>query len=135
MIAAWSLQIVVRSIQSVQVSVAIDVSRRIDVGGMQLLIVDNAFGRDQVADVHRFVRCLEGALIEALEKQGKIGPDTVLVEPTSGNTGIGLALVCSVLGYRCVLTMPESMSLERRQLLEAFGADRKSTRLNSSHRT
>ena len=58
MIAAWSLQIVVRSIQSVQVSVAIDVSRRIDVGGMQLLIVDNAFGRDQVADVHRFVRDL-----------------------------------------------------------------------------
>jgi cysteine synthase len=63
------------------------------------------------------------AIIEAAEREGLLGPGGVVVEPTSGNTGIGLALVCTVKGYRCVLTMPETMSLERRQLLEAFGAD------------
>jgi len=63
------------------------------------------------------------AMIEEAERDGRLKPGGVVVEPTSGNTGIGLALVCAVRGYRCVLAMPESMSLERRQLLEAFGAE------------
>jgi cysteine synthase A len=63
------------------------------------------------------------AMIDAAERDGLIGPDTVILEPTSGNTGIALAMVCAARGYRCVLTMPETMSRERRQLLRALGAD------------
>jgi cysteine synthase A len=62
------------------------------------------------------------AMIEEAERSGRLRPGGTVVEPTSGNTGVGLALVCAVRGYACVLAMPESMSLERRQLLEAFGA-------------
>ena len=63
------------------------------------------------------------AMIEAAEKAGRITQDTIIVEPTSGNTGIGLAMVCAARGYKCVLTMPETMSKERRMLLRAYGAD------------
>jgi cysteine synthase A len=63
------------------------------------------------------------AMIEAAEAAGKIGPDTVIVEPTSGNTGIALAMVCAARGYRCTLVMPDTMSVERRTLLRAYGAE------------
>ncbi|MDD2768176.1 MAG: cysteine synthase A [Methylococcus sp.] len=63
------------------------------------------------------------AMIDAAEQAGLLGPDTVIVEPTSGNTGIALAMVCAARGYRCVLTMPETMSKERRMLLRAYGAE------------
>ncbi len=62
------------------------------------------------------------AMIEALEREGKILPDTIIVEPTSGNTGIALAFVCAAKGYKLILCMPESMSIERRKMLALLGA-------------
>jgi len=63
------------------------------------------------------------AMIDAAERDGKIKDDTVIIEPTSGNTGIGLAYVCAARGYRLSVTMPESMTIERRRLLKALGAE------------
>ena len=70
------------------------------------------------------------AMLDEAEAEGRLKPGTVIIEPTSGNTGIGLAAVAAARGYRIMIVMPDTMSLERRQLMKA---DRKSTRLNSSH--
>ena len=66
---------------------------------------------------------IAAAMLDAAEAAGKIGPDTVILEPTSGNTGIGLAMVCAARGYKCAFVMPETMSRERKLLLKAYGAD------------
>ena len=66
---------------------------------------------------------IAAAMLDAAQAEGKIGPETILLEPTSGNTGIGLAMVCAARGIRCCFVMPETMSRERRLLLKAYGAE------------
>ncbi len=101
------------------------------IGGTPLVRINRLIPKDQATVL---VKCeffnplssvkdrIGVAMIEAAEREGKIDRDTVIVEPTSGNTGIALAFVCAAKGYRLILTMPESMSVERRRLLKALGA-------------
>jgi cysteine synthase len=100
-------------------------------GGTPLVRINRLIPRDQATVLAKceFFNPLASvkdrigvAMIEAAEREGKIDKDTVIVEPTSGNTGIALAFVCAAKGYKLVLTMPESMSIERRRLLKALGA-------------
>jgi cysteine synthase A len=96
---------------------------------VRLRRVTDGAGADVVAKLESFNPAgsvkdrLGVALIDAAEKAGLIKPDTIILEPTSGNTGIALAMVAAARGYRCVLTMPDTMSIERRMLLRAYGAE------------
>lgn len=87
--------------------------------GLSATLVAKLESRNPCFSVKDRIAC---AMIDKAERQGMVGKDTLIVEPTSGNTGIGLAFVCAVRGYKLVLTMPESMSLERRMLLKGLGA-------------
>src|SRR5204862_6506487 len=100
-------------------------------GGTPLVRINRIIPRDQAIVLAKceFFNPLSSvkdrigvAMIESAEREGKIDRDTVIVEPTSGNTGIDLAFVCAAKGYKLILTMPESMSIERRRLLKALGA-------------
>lgn len=102
------------------------------VGNTPLVRINNLVGDDSAeiyAKVEFFNPCgsikdrICRAMIEAAEERGEIKPGDTIVEPTSGNTGIGLAFVCAAKGYKLVLTMPETMSIERRNMLKSFGAE------------
>lgn len=91
--------------------------------------IGTGLGADLVAKLESFNPCgsikdrIGVSMIEDAEKRGSIKKDTVIIEPTSGNTGIGLAFVCASRGYRLILTMPDTMSMERRKLLKLLGAE------------
>ena len=96
---------------------------------VRLRRISTGVGADVVAKLESFNPCgsvkdrIAVSMIEAAERAGLISADTVIIEPTSGNTGIGLAFVCAARGYKLLLTMPETMSIERRRLLAVLGAE------------
>lgn len=97
------------------------------------LVMINKLKEESMADIYGKIEFFNpcgsvkdricSSMIEAAEREGKIRPGDTIVEPTSGNTGIGLAFVCATKGYKLVLTMPETMSVERRNILKSFGAE------------
>jgi cysteine synthase A len=97
--------------------------RRLAAGGADGAAADIVAKLEFYSPAHSVKDRIGLAMIEAAEAAGRIGPDTIIVEPTSGNTGIALAMVCAARGYRCRLVMPDTMSNERRLLLRAYGAE------------
>ncbi|MBI5102702.1 MAG: cysteine synthase A [Nitrospirae bacterium] len=102
------------------------------IGNTPLVRIDRLTGPDDAEIWAKLEGCNPGgsvkdrialSMVEGAEKDGKLSPGGTLIEPTSGNTGIGLAMVSAIRGYRLILTMPDTMSMERRQLLAAYGAE------------
>ncbi len=96
----------------------VEISSRLNVGGARVLVKLERFNPGGSAKDRIAV-----AMLAAAEEQGLVKPGATIVEPTSGNTGVGLALACAVKGYHLVLTMPDTMSIERRRLASAYGAE------------
>lgn len=92
---------------------------RLNIGSQAEIVVKLEFFNP----AHSVKDRIASAMLDAAEQQGNLTCDSIIVEPTSGNTGIGLAMVCAARGYRCVIVMPETMSRERRMLLRAYGAE------------
>ena len=114
---------------AVDTAAGIDAAETVDelIGRTPLLRLDafgdNCFGKLEAHNPYSVKDRIARAIVDAAERAGALEPGGTVVESTSGNTGIGLAAVCAARGYDCVLTMPSSMSVERRQLLGALGAD------------